>query len=103
MKKNIILGLCFVVLVAVLLFIHPYNLYHHMKADQLVTDVFNNPAINEKVFMDDSEITKVQYLGSNMYRLETVNNNYVIEIKTEGNIRSYKVYEFNEKLEAIGD
>ncbi|MFA9559490.1 hypothetical protein ACERII_19450 [Evansella sp. AB-rgal1] len=102
MKRTIIFVLCVVLFIAALLLFNPYNLYHHIKAEETVSRIFADPNIKETVFADSSEITNIRYLGSNMYRGEISNMIFLMEIKKDGSRTSYEIYEFKQRIESIG-
>ncbi|MDE5414271.1 hypothetical protein [Alkalihalobacterium chitinilyticum] len=102
MKKNIILSLCFMLLITMFIFINPYEMYHHVKAEERISNLFGDPSVRENVFGDDSVITNIEYVGSNMYRLEIKNNAFVIKIKSKGSRTSYEVFELKHSIDQFG-
>ena len=101
MKKKVILVLCFLLFIIAFLVINPYNMYHHIKADRTVSSLFADPTVREASFGNNSELSNIKYLGSNMYRVETSNHTFIIEIKTEGSRFNYEIYELKQKIEAF--
>lgn len=88
-------------LIIAVIAINPYNLYHHIKAERTVSSLFADPTVRNVAFGNDSEISNINYLGSNMYRIETSSNIFVIELKKDGSHYNYEVYEFKQKIEAF--
>lgn len=77
-------------------------MYHHFKAEERVSSLFGDPSVREKVFGDDSVITNIEYVGSNMYRLQIENKAFVIEIKSKGSRTSYAVFELKHSINQFG-
>ncbi|MBM7662793.1 hypothetical protein JOC85_003604 [Bacillus mesophilus] len=102
MKKKVILVLTFVLLIIAVIAINPYNLYHHIKAEGTVSSILADPTVRNAAFGNDSEISNIKYLGSNMYRVETSSNTFVIELKKDGSHYNYEIYEFKQKIGAFG-
>ncbi|RXJ04415.1 hypothetical protein DS745_03250 [Anaerobacillus alkaliphilus] len=102
MKKNIILILCFMLVITIVLVINPNEMYHHLKAEERVLRLIGDPSVREKVLGDDSVITNIEYVGSNMYRLEIENNAFLIEIKSKGSRTSYEVFELKHSIDKFG-
>ncbi|WP_047984371.1 hypothetical protein [Ornithinibacillus californiensis] len=95
MKKRILIALCFILLISAVLLFYPYNIFHHLTAEEKVTSIFNDPNLREVTFGDDSEITNVKYLGKYIYQVETEENTYLVKIKSSSSAHSIEVYEHN--------
>ncbi|GGA60050.1 hypothetical protein [Ornithinibacillus halotolerans] len=95
MKTKIVIALCFILLISAVLLFYPYNLYHHLTAEEKVTTIFNDPMLRENSFGDDSEITNVKYLGNYLYRVVTEESSFLVKIKSSNASHSIEVYEHN--------
>lgn len=81
--KKLLAIISSVLFIIVLLLISPYNLVHYFTAKNNVTSMLADPSVRMEILEDESEITNVEYLGSNTYRVETIESVYVMEIKTD--------------------
>ena len=102
MKKNLIISVCCLLLIIGFLYINPYNLYHHFKAEEKVSSIFEGAEIRESLFENDSEVTNVKYLGSDMYHIETAVDTFIIEIKTNKSRTSFQIFQYKQSGDKFG-
>jgi len=96
--KKLIVIISSILLIIILLLLSPYNVVHYFTADNKVTSMLADPTVRLKMLEDDSEITSVKYLGSNIYRVETKESTYLIEIKTDKTTHTIDVFEHKQHV-----
>lgn len=80
-------------MIVVLLFISPYNLFHYFTAESKVTKILADPDVKFQILEDNSEITNIKYIGSNIYYVETKEGTYVMEINKNKSTYTIDVFE----------
>lgn len=97
MKKLLVI-ISSILLIIVLLLLSPYNIVHYFTAKDKVTTILTDPNVRLEILDDDSGITGVKYLGSNIYRVETKKSTYVMEIKTDKATHTIDVFEYKQHV-----
>lgn len=98
MKRKIIIGVCFIILISIVLLISPYNPYHYLNAETKIKSILVDPAYRDEGLDDQSEITNVKYLGNYIYRVETEDSIYLLEIKEKKSSRDTTIYEYKQHI-----
>lgn len=76
-----------------LLYIHPYNIYHHLTAEKRVLNTIGDPDIRDSSFKDNSEIETIKYAGNHIYYIETEKDKYLTDMnrnKRGGTVKIFK-------------
>jgi hypothetical protein len=67
------------------LFLGPYNLFDDLYGEKYYYNILSNNGTRIHLFGNDSEIRSFNYLGNQLYSLETTNNKkYILEITKPG-------------------
>lgn len=104
MKRKIIVGACFFLLMSIVLMmltISPYNPIHYFNAENKIKSLLVDPAIREEGLGENSEIINVKYLGNDLYRVETEESMYLIEINEKKSSRDITIYEYKQRITFI--
>lgn len=96
--KKLLVTIGSVLLMIVLLLLSPYNVVHYLTATDKVTAILADPNVRLEILGDDSEITRVKYLGSNIYRFENNKSTYVMEIKKDKATHTIDVFEHKQHV-----
>ncbi|QOR67301.1 hypothetical protein IM538_03945 [Cytobacillus suaedae] len=98
MKRMGVVGLLGILLLAVLLFLGPYNVYHHLTREARVKELFAELEIREAALGESSDIVKVTYLGKRSYHVETEVSSYVIKMTEKKSSNSIEVFEKKQQV-----
>lgn len=102
MKSSVLIpSLIVFLLVFLLLVISPYNVIHYFNAEAKVDKILSDSELKMELLEDDSEITNVKYLGSDVYQVKTNNGVYLMEIKTEKSTSNIAVFEHKKYVKQI--
>lgn len=98
MKRKIILWVCFILLISIVLLISPYNPYHYFNAENKIKSLLEDPAYRDEGLGDRSEIKNIKYLGNYIYRVETEECIYLLEIKEKNSTRDTIIFEYKQRI-----
>ncbi|TFB19568.1 hypothetical protein E3U55_10425 [Filobacillus milosensis] len=98
MKKRFIIAIGCLVLVVGGLLVYPYNIYHHFTAEKRVENFLFDPNVQNRVLGTDAEITNVQYLGNDIYELQTEEKSFLVTIKSDGSSQTMNVFEHRQRV-----
>jgi hypothetical protein len=96
--KRLIVIMSSILLIIILLLLGPYNVVHYFTATNKVTTILADENVRLKMLGDDSEITSVSFLGSNIYRVETKESTHLMEIKTDKTTHTIDVFEHKQHI-----